>query len=105
MTHEAHHDFLEARAGRGGHLFQRGVSNCVFVDGSYVLTQEALTLYGFAVDLDFPNVGPTSGTMAAPRHQIDEPDLVHLAQIGLIDEVTFGQNLVHIDAEPANVGE
>ena len=56
-------------------------------------------------DLDRRDIDPPAGTVAASRQQIDEADLVDLAQVRLVDEVALGDDGVDVEPQPADVGE
>src|SRR5258708_3634579 len=66
-----------------------------------------VALNRFAVDLDAANVRPAAGAVAAAGHQVREADLVHLAEIRMLDPLAVGRldDLLDIELAPADVGE
>src|SRR5205814_715904 len=54
-------------------------------------------------DFDCRDIDPAAGSVAAAGEQIDEADLVDLAQIRLVDEVALRDHRVDVEAQPANI--
>src|SRR5256885_6275286 len=55
--------------------------------------------------VDGRDVDPSAGPVAAARREIDESDLVHFAQVRLLDDRPLRDDGVDVEAEPAGVGQ
>src|SRR6476659_53487 len=60
---------------------------------------------GLPVDLDLRDIHPAASPMAAARHQIREPDLIHLAQIDVGKNVAGRDDALDVETQPVNVRE
>src|SRR5207248_5041790 len=55
--------------------------------------------------VDGRDVDPSAWPVAAARREIDESDLVHFAQVRLLDDRALRDDGVDVEAQPADVGE
>src|SRR4051812_8276305 len=62
-----------------------------------------LTCDGLAVDFERRDVRPSTGAMSGARHQVDEADFVHLAQIGTRKNVTGGDATLDVERHPFHI--
>src|SRR6186997_3314767 len=83
-------------AARGGRQSQRCEESVSRRPGPWYCGRE---------DIDLRHVRPAAGAVAASRNQIDEADLVNLAQVGPLHDVAGGDDAVDIELEPVHVSD
>jgi hypothetical protein len=80
----------------------RGNIDRVFLSFAPALTRACVPLHGLPVHFDPGDIGPATRTMAAPRDQVHEPDFIHFAQVGVLHPISFGEDFVGVQAQPAD---